>query len=81
MGETTQVVVFDERWVAAAFAHHQPPLYFWPSGQQVQDVVRRVGRDPVGGSLEDWHAAMARTSAPLLAAGFLVVPDTAPAAS
>jgi hypothetical protein len=79
MGETTQVVVFDEGWVAAAFAHHQPPLYFWPSGQQVQAVAHGVGRDLVGGSLEDWQAAMARTSAALLAAGFRVVPDTAPA--
>ena len=81
MDETTQVVVCDARWVAAAFAHHQPPLYFWPAGPQVQDLVQGVGRDLVGGSLEDWQAAMARTSAELLEAGFLIVPDTAPAAS
>ena len=61
-------------WLAAAFEYGKPPLYFWPSGQHVQAVVGAVGGDAVGGTLEAWQAAMARVSAALLAAGFVVIP-------
>ena len=67
-------MVVDTGWLAAAFAYGTPPLYFWPSGQHVRAVVDTSGVDAVGGTLEAWQAAMARVSAALLAAGFVVVP-------
>ena len=75
---TTKLVVLHEGWVAATFAYGQAPLYFWPGGPSAQAVVAAAGGDgAVAGTLEAWQAAMARVSAALLAAGFLVIPGGA----
>ena len=71
---TTKAVVLGDGWLVAAFEHHQAPLYFWPGGQRVEELVQAAGGDLAGGSLEEWQAAMAHTSAALLEAGFFVVP-------
>ncbi len=76
--ETTKLVVLREDWVAAAFAYGQRPLYFWPGGHEAHAVVDAAGDDgTAAATLEAWQAAMARVSAALLAAGFLVIPGSA----
>jgi hypothetical protein len=72
--ETTQVVVLSEGWLVAAFEHRQAPLSCWPGGGQARAVAQAAGGERAGGSLAEWQAAMARTSAALLQAGFVVVP-------
>ena len=63
--------------MAAALAYGQAPLYFWPYGESVRAAVEAAGADVVGGTLEEWQAAMARVSAALLAAGAFVIPGGA----
>ena len=71
---TTKLVVVHEGWLAAALEYGKPPLYFWPSGPYVREVVDASGGDVAGGTLEAWQAVMARVSAALLASGFVVIP-------
>ena len=71
---TTKVIVIDTGWLATSFEYGKPPLYFWLSGQHVQQVVHALSGDAVGGTLEAWQAAMARVSAALLTVGFVVIP-------
>jgi hypothetical protein len=68
------VVVLHEGWLAATLEFGRAPLYFWPYGTSVREVVEAAGVDVPGGTLEEWQATMARVSAALIAAGFLPIP-------
>ena len=75
---TTTLVVLHEGWVVVALEYGQAPLYFWPGGPTAQALVAAAGGDGTAAdTLEAWQAAMARVSAALLAAGFVVIPGGA----
>ena len=71
---TTVVIVLHGGWLAAALEYGQAPLYFWPYGSSVREVVEAAGGDVPGGTLEEWQATMARVSVALIAAGFFAIP-------